>query len=163
MPDETMRSKKGDLDEELYKLFRNETVREKRKKNTNKKAKEKKRDPYKRRVNEDLGSTSSLSTSSLSDYESDSDDGTYSKDSKFRKSVRRLSSRNSMRSFMEESEEASEDIVKEDFYSIGKRIFEEVEKSPSSCHMGDYYHNIKKIVDKMSYQKISKMKKQKAR
>ena len=29
--------------------------------------------------------------------------------------------------------------------------------------MGDYYHNIKKIVDKMSYQKITKMKKQKAK
>ena len=29
--------------------------------------------------------------------------------------------------------------------------------------MGDYYHNIKKIVDKMSYQKITKIKKQKAK
>ena len=170
VPDEKMLTKKQLDGEELYKLFRGETQKNQRRKDTLKKnkAKEKKRDPYKRpnRANADLGSTSSLSTSSLSDLTSSDDAGsTNSKDSKFRKSISRLSRKNSMRSFLdgEEEEETDEEIVKEDFYSIGKRIFDEVEKSPTTCHMGDYYHNIKKIVDKMSYQKITRMKKQQAR
>ena len=92
-------------------------MKDKRRKDTLKKhkAKEKKRDPYRRRVNADIGSTTSLETSSLSDLTSSDDDGSASRDSKFRKSVSRLSRRNSMRSFMEEEEEESEEIVKEDF------------------------------------------------
>lgn len=93
-------------------------MKDKRRKDTLKKhkAKEKKRDPYRRRVNADIGSTTSLETSSLSDLTSSDDDGSNnSRDSKFRKSVSRLSRRNSMRSFMEEEEEESEEIVKEDF------------------------------------------------
>ena len=92
-------------------------MKDKRRKDTLKKhkAKEKKRDPYRRRVNADIGSTTSLETSSLSDLTSSDDDGASSRDSKFRKSVSRLSRRNSMRSFMEEEEEESEEIVKEDF------------------------------------------------
>ena len=63
--------------EELYKLFRGETQKNKRRKDTlkNHKAKERKRDPYRRpnRVNADLGSTTSLSTSSLSELTSSDD------------------------------------------------------------------------------------------
>ena len=70
VPDEKMLAKKQLDGEELFKLFRGETQKQRRKDTLkNHKAKDKKRDPYKRpnKANADLGSTSSLSTSSLSD------------------------------------------------------------------------------------------------
>ena len=121
-----MIANKDKIDEALYKLFRTRTNKVKPENKEMKKHKRTGRgDPYRRpnRVNVDIGTTTTLTTSDLSDLESDTLEENTSKDSKFRKSIRRLSSRNSMRSFLEEEEEEESEEIKEDFYSIGKRIF----------------------------------------
>jgi len=49
--------------------------------------------------------------------------------------------------------------MKEDFYTIGKDIINNVSMGPRSCRMGDIYHKIKQTVDKLKKHKITPQRK----